>query len=244
MGNQQFTCVLCNDEAGSDGEGREEPQYTQFEDLQLAKVLGAGQFGEVKLAINRRTKDQFAVKVLRKSAMKADDLTALHAPSYDEEPGSVVEVDWYYASRLLSLGDDEIVKRAKERADAVLGDACAGATVVDAAVVRLPGAVNWYYPGSYQDMPSVAPGKEEKAKVAGCPANAFFAGDVVKSRHGSWSQEKAFVTGVEAANAILGRPADDGIEPLKPDEAHVAAGRQAVAAARGIGAPSLVDFLW
>ena len=68
----------------------------------------------------------------------------------------MVEVDWYYASRLLSLGDDEVVKRAKERADAVLGGACAGATVVDAAVVRLPGAVNWYYPGSYQDMPSVA----------------------------------------------------------------------------------------
>ena len=80
MGNQQFTCVLCNDEAGADGAGREEPQYTQFEDLQLAaKVLGKGNFGEVKLAINRRTKDQFAVKVLRKSAMKADDLTALHA---------------------------------------------------------------------------------------------------------------------------------------------------------------------
>ena len=80
MGNQQFTCVLCNDEAGADGAGREEPQYTQFEDLQLAsKVLGKGNFGEVKLAINRRTKDQFAVKVLRKSAMKDDDLTALHA---------------------------------------------------------------------------------------------------------------------------------------------------------------------
>ena len=35
--------------------------------------------------------------------------------------------------------------------------ACGAAAVVDAAVVRLPGAVNWYYPGSYQDMPSVAP---------------------------------------------------------------------------------------
>ena len=189
--------------------------------------------------------------------MTVFDLTALHAPSYDEEPGSVVEVDWYYASRLLSLGDDEIVKRAKERADAVLGGACAGATVVDAAVVRLPGAVNWYYPGSYQDMPSVAPGKEEKAKVAGCPANAFFAGDVVKSRHGSWSQEKAFVTGVEAAAAVLDEcsadagaaaRARDSIVPLEPDEPLVGAGRTAARAFRdalgGEKAPGLGGFFW
>ena len=31
-------------------------------------------------------------------------------------------------------------------------------------------------------------------------ANGYFAGDVVNTRHGSWSQEKAFVTGLEAAN--------------------------------------------
>ena len=165
--------------------------------------------------------------------MTVFDLTALHAPSYDEEPGSVVEVDWYYASRLLSLGDDEIVKRAKERADAVLGDACAGATVVDAAVVRLPGAVNWYYPGSYQDMPSVAPGKEEnQAKVAGrsCPANAFFAGDVVKSRHGSWSQGRPFVTGVEAAAAVL--------DECSADAGAAARARDSIGATRARRAPS------
>ena len=69
MGNQQFACVLCYDESGTDGAGAGEPAYTQFEDLQLASVLGSGQFGEVKLAINRRTKDQFAVKVMQKARM-------------------------------------------------------------------------------------------------------------------------------------------------------------------------------
>ena len=51
-------------------------------------------------------------------------------------------------------------------------------------------------------------------------------GDLVKSRHGSWSQEKAYVVGLEAANAILGRPAEHGIVPLDEDEPHVAAGRK------------------
>ena len=61
--------------------------------------------------------------------------------------------------------------------------------------------------------------------------------------------------GIEAANAILGRPADEGVVPLKPDEPHVAAGRVASKMARSALAaplkalgisdvgPSLVDFL-
>jgi serine/threonine protein kinase len=44
--------------------------YTRFEDLQLAKELGSGQFGVVKLAINKVTKSQFAVKIVQKSKLK------------------------------------------------------------------------------------------------------------------------------------------------------------------------------
>ena len=73
----------------------------------------------------------------------------------------------------------------------------------------------------------------------------------MRTRHGSWSQEKAYVTGVQAANVINGKGADEGVVPLKPDEAHVAAGRTAVSAARTLlgggdatRGPSLVDFLW
>ena len=109
--------------------------------------------------------------------------------------------------------------------------------MVDAAIVRLPAAVNWYYPGSYADLPDL------RSKAT---RNAFFVGDLVKSRHGSWSQEKAYVVGLEAANAILGRPAEHGIVPLDEDEPHVAAGRKAVGAVRGLlgdRTPSLADFL-
>ena len=165
------------------------------------------------------------------------DIKALHAPRMDGEPGSVLEVDFYHADTLLQLDDDAIVAKAKRDLDTMLGAACARASVVDAAVVRLRNGVNWYFPGSYGDMPD-----RRSAEIP----NAYFAGDLVRTRHGSWSQEKAFVTGVEAANDILGRPIGEGVVPLKPDEAHVAAGRTAVGGARRLlpFAPSLADFLW
>ena len=78
-------------------------------------------------------------------------------------------------------------------------------------------------------------------------SNVYFAGDVCKTDHGAWSQEKAYVTGVQAANQILGREANEGIVALKDDELHVAAGRQASRAFRsllGERAPSLANFLW
>merc|ERR1711920_1211579 len=90
------------------------------------------------------------------------------------------------------------------------------ASVIDSAVIRFPGAVNWYFPGSYSRMPDTR---------SSCFGNVFFAGDVVRTRHGSWSQEKPFVTGVEAANKVLRRSDDFGILPLGDDEAHVALGR-------------------
>ena len=169
------------------------------------------------------------------------DIKRLHAPAYDGE-GSVLEVDFYHSNTLLVMSDEDIVAKAKAHLDTMLGGACAAASVVDAAVVRLPNAVNWYYPNSYKDMPDL--------RSTAVP-NAYFVGDLVRTRHGSWSQEKAFVTGKQAANVMLGRPADDGVVPLKPDEVHVDAGRRAVGLARGLlgggdakRGPSLVDFLW
>lgn len=174
------------------------------------------------------------------------DIRKLHAPALEHEPGAVLEVDYYHANPLLALSDTDIITKAKRDLDTMLGAECSDASVTDAAVVRLPNAVNWYFPGSYREMPETRSSSFR---------NVYFVGDIVRSRHGSWSQEKAFVTGVEAANAVLGRELSDGVLPLAPDEPHVAAGRQAVAAARGlfsraaedgVGArgPSLVDFLW
>jgi uncharacterized protein with NAD-binding domain and iron-sulfur cluster len=174
------------------------------------------------------------------------DIKALHGKDqWRDAPGAVIEVDYYHASPLLTLSDEDIVVKVKADLDTILGPQCKLATVVDAAVVRLPDAVNWYFAGSYSDMPQV------KSKEIG---NLYFAGDIVRTGHGSWSQEKAFVTGVEAANMVLGRPLDTGVLPISEDEAHVKLGRTLVAAfgsllgrSKNDGSttkiPFLVDFL-
>jgi len=174
--------------------------------------------------------------------MTVFDIKALHAPALDDEPGAILEVDFYHANTLLVMSDEAIIERAKAHLDTILGEACRRASVIDAAVVKLPNAVNWYAPGSYDNMPDL--------RSTAIP-NAFFVGDLVRTRHGSWSQEKAFVTGRQAANVMLGRDENDGVVPLKPDELHVDAGRKAVGLARGLlgggdakRGPSLVDFLW
>lgn len=172
------------------------------------------------------------------------DIKGLHgndAVTVADAPGSVIEVDYYHASKLLVLSDQEIVDKVKRDLDTILVGST-DAKVVDAAVVRLPQAVNWYYPGSYQDMPDIK---------SSSLSNLYFAGDIVRSRHGSWSQEKAFVTGMEAANAILGKPLDHEILPVAAHEIHVQFGKRIVGAAKtflGGGdkwkGPSLADFLW
>lgn len=176
------------------------------------------------------------------------DITKLHGlvdekNSDGERPvGSVIEVDYYHAGSLLVMNDEAIVEKAKADLDTMLGKDCKRAKVLDAAVVKLPQAVNWYSPGSYANMPDV-----RSSEVP----NVYFAGDIVRSRHGSWSQEKAYVTGVEVANSILERRPSEGIIPLDPEEFHVALGRTAVTTFRKIlgggdakKGPSLVDFLW
>jgi len=155
--------------------------------------------------------------------------------------GSVLEVDYYACPSLNVMDDQSILAKVKRDLDTIY-PACAQATVTDAAIVRLPQAVNWYFPGSYASMPDV--------KSTSIP-NLYFAGDIVRSRHGSWSQEKAFVTGVEAANLVLGRDVEEGVEPVGEEEAHVLLGREVVKSVKGLlgggdgkRGPSLVDFLW
>jgi len=140
------------------------------------------------------------------------------------------------------MNEEAIVAKVKKDLDTILGQQSISASVVDAAVVRLPQAVNWYCPGSYFNMPD---------KQSSSIPNVYFCGDLVRSRHGSWSQEKAYVTGIEAANLILGRNKGHGIIPLSPDEAHVALGRTLLTTGKtilGLGdakrVPSFVDFLW
>ena len=166
--------------------------------------------------------------------MTVFDIRALQAPLHDSEPGSVVEVDFYHAGKLLGMSDEALVELVKERLSAML-PGFKSAAVIDSAVIRIPGGVTWFYPGSHRLLP---PGRSAAAR------NLLFVGDYVRTGHGSWSQERAYVTGMEAANAIAGRTVCNVI-PLKPNEAHVQAGASAVRAVRTLlpWLPGIPDFL-
>lgn len=61
----------------------------------------------------------------------------------------------------------------------------------------------------------------------------------IKSFHGSFSQEKALVTGYEAANHVLdyfgyGEETRADIIPVEPDEAHIVIARQLRKATRDL----------
>lgn len=145
------------------------------------------------------------------------DLNALH-DEYRDEPGSVIEVDFYHANQLLGLADEEIIPLV-QRDLASCVPAFAAAKVVDYSVIRLPQAVSHFAPGSYRYL---LPGTTTFR-------NVFMSGDWIVTRHGSWSQEKAYVTGLEAANqviALLGDGQLAPILPIVPDEPHIQLARQ------------------
>ena len=87
-------------------------------------------------------------------------------------------------------------------------------TIIDSSVIRLPRAVSHFAPGSYQHL---------LKGITSFP-NLYMSGDWIISNHGSWSQEKAYVTGLEAANLViqqLGQGNMAQILPIEPDEPHI-----------------------
>ncbi|UBF24646.1 FAD-dependent oxidoreductase [Kovacikia minuta CCNUW1] len=161
------------------------------------------------------------------------DLNALH-DEYLNEPGSVVEVDFYHANQFLPL-DDETIGAIAHRYLATCVPAFQTATVIDRSVIRLPKAVTHFAPGSYRSLLPAVTSFE----------NVFMSGDWVITRHGSWSQEKAYVTGLEAANLIIDRfqfGTKATIIPIEPDEPHIQIARSLTRWVRGWGKALLPDF--
>ncbi len=145
------------------------------------------------------------------------DLNALQ-DEYRDEPGTVVEVDFYHANQFIPLDDKEIIPIVQQYLTTCV-PGFRDANVVDSSVIRLPQAVSHFAPGSYRHM---LPARTSFA-------NVFMSGDWIINRHGSWSQEKAFVTGLEAANmaiSYLGEGSYANILPVEADEVHIQALRQ------------------
>jgi uncharacterized protein with NAD-binding domain and iron-sulfur cluster len=161
------------------------------------------------------------------------DLNALH-DEYRDEPGSVIEADFYHANQLLPLSDEQIVAKV-QRDLATCIPAFREAKVVDYSVIRVPQGVTHFAPGSYQYLLPARTSIE----------NVFLSGDWIVNRHGSWSQEKAYVTGLEAANRVveyLGRGRKAYIIPIEPDEPHIQFVRTLNQTVRDWGQTLLPDF--
>ncbi|BAY14679.1 amine oxidase [Anabaenopsis circularis NIES-21] len=161
------------------------------------------------------------------------DLNALH-DEYQDEPGTVIEADFYHANQFLNLSDEEIIPIVQNYLATCI-PAFKQAKVIDSSVIRLPNAVTHFAPGSYSSM---LPARTSFA-------NVFMSGDWIINRHGSWSQEKAYVTGLEAANFVMsylgeGQPAE--ILLVQEDEVHIKIGRSLNETVRQISKSILPNF--
>ncbi|PMB30632.1 amine oxidase [Fischerella thermalis BR2B] len=161
------------------------------------------------------------------------DLNALH-DEYQHESGTVVEVDFYHANQFIPLEDQDIVSIVQRYLATCIPE-FQQAKVIDHSVIRLPQAVTHFAPGSYRYM------LPAKTNVK----NVFMSGDWIISCHGSWSQEKAYVTGLEAANLVIshlgeGTPAQ--ILPVAADEPHIQLARTVNRTVRHVSKSILPNF--
>ncbi|MBD2461400.1 FAD-dependent oxidoreductase [Oscillatoria sp. FACHB-1407] len=190
------------------------PEFCKLMNLGAIDVLATRLWFDRKVSVPRPSNACFGFDTT--TGWTFFDLNTLH-DEWQEAEGSVIEADFYHANQLLPLEDEQIVAKV-HRDLATCVPAFHDATVVDHSVVRLPKAVTHFSPGSY---PSMLP-------KTTCIENVLMSGDWITTRHGSWSQEKAYVTGLEAANQVIDRfrtGASATIIPVEPDEPHIQTAR-------------------
>ncbi|KGN61949.1 uncharacterized protein LOC101207523 [Cucumis sativus] len=134
---------------------------------------------------------------------------------YKDESVTVLQADFYHAIELLPLNDEAIVEKVKSYLSTCIKD-FENAIVVKKEIGRFPESLTHFFPGSYKYM---------MRGFTSFP-NVFMAGDWIINRHGSWSQEKSYVTGLEAANRVVDFLEEGSfakIVPVEEDEPHVEA---------------------
>ncbi len=138
------------------------------------------------------------------------------------ERGSVVACDFYNAGALLSLTDDDILKILMEELLPNAVSKFANAKVVDKWVGRYPGTVSWFSPGSYVSRPPLEGAGNDVLPNIKCAGDWVRMGD---KEHGAKGlcQERAYVTGIEAANTLMGSIGMDKfpkhpVIPVREDE--------------------------
>ena len=210
---------------------RDRPEFRNLANLNGIDVLAARLWFDRKIDIPLPSNACFGFH--ETTGWTFFDLNALH-DEYRNEPSTVVEVDYYHANQLLNLSDEQVLPLVQRDLAGCI-PTFGNAKIVDHSVVRIRQGVTHFAPGSYRYL---LPGTTSFS-------NVFMSGDWIVTRHGSWSQEKAYVTGLEAANNVIdhlgtGYLAD--IVPIIPDEPHIQAARAVNRAVREIGQQLLPQF--
>lgn len=146
-----------------------------------------------------------------------------------EEPqGSVVACDFYNAGALMTVTDEDIVKTLMEDLLPSAVPAFADAKVVDSWVGKYAGTVSWFSPGSYVKRPPLQGAGPDVLPNIKCAGDWVRMGD---REHGAKGlcQERAFVSGLEAANALMFDTYDlafrpHPVIPVREDEPQFKAG--------------------
>jgi len=148
----------------------------------------------------------------------------------DTPQGSVVACDFYNAGGLMSLSDEDLVKILTDELLPSAVTKFADAKLVDSWVGKYPGVVSWFSPGSFDKRPPL-----EGAGTDVLP-NIKCAGDWVRlgeREHGAKGlcQERAYVSGFEAANSLLKSTCEEEFQPhevlpVREDEAQFKMGME------------------
>ena len=209
-------------------------QHQEFQNVQnlgAVDILATRLWFDRKITIPRASNACFGFD--RTTGWTFFDLNALH-DEYRNESGTVIEADFYHGNQFLPLSDEQIVRRVQSYLATCISD-FQEAKVTDYGVVRLSQAVTHFAPGSYPYLLTAKTGIKQ----------VYMSGDWIVNRHGSWSQEKAYVTGLEAANLVIdsfefGTLAE--IIPVESDEPHIQFGRSLNKSWRELRKTILPDF--
>jgi uncharacterized protein with NAD-binding domain and iron-sulfur cluster len=145
----------------------------------------------------------------------------------DEQPqGSVVASDFYNASAIAVMSDQEIIDRLMRDLLPIAHPEFTNARVVDCEVRRYPGSVSLFSPGSFRQRPPLQTSVESIV----CAGDWVRMGD---KEHGAKGlcQERAYVCGLEAGNSLIrckivnGADHSHPVLPIRADEPQVVLGR-------------------
>ncbi|MBA0562230.1 hypothetical protein Golob_007292 [Gossypium lobatum] len=142
------------------------------------------------------------------------DLNVIH-DEHKDDTETVLEADFYHANELLPLNDELVTEKVISYLSKYIND-LESACVVAKEIGRFPKRLTHFFPGSYKYM----------MRGSTSFPNLFMAGDWIITRHGSWLQEKSYVTGLEAANRVVDYLEEGSLAkviPVEEDEPHIEA---------------------